>query len=385
MPMTRPDRRSQLAFVVLMTAGWAGAAVAQNTPASGARPNVQNRPVGPLVQLVASLRETLAQLDLTPEQRRTVSVVLQQELERLREQAPTLADLSPAQRRSRIAELAGQLVGKIREPLTPDQRTTFDQRTRALLAGMGVPDAAPPAPPEGGDMMAGEGMTSGGDAMSGGPTPSGGAMMGGPSTRPTAVPPPATTRPAPTDPLSPVTLAVGQPAPAVGQPAPELAAFWLDNGRPASLASLPARPRVLIFGSRSAPTFRDQVAAINQLQRDYRSRAEVIVIYTAEAYAAGVWDIDRNRQDKVRIEAHRTEADRVAVAREARTVLGLEVRVLVDQMSNATATAYGLMPNGAVLVARDGTVLAVQRWFDPHAMRRFLDEAIRSRPAALTP
>lgn len=378
MPMTRPDCRSRLGLVVLMTAGWAGAAVAQNTPPSGARPNVQNRPVGPLVQFIASLRETIAQLDLTPEQRRTVTAVLQQELGRLREQAPALADLSPAERQSRFAELAGQLVGRIREPLTPDQRTTFDDRTRALLAGMGVPAAAPPAPPEGGEMMSGEGMMSGGDAMSGGGALSGGAMMGGPATRPTTVPPPATTRPASTDPLSPLTLVVGQPA-------PELSAIRLDNGRPASLASLPARPRVLVFGSQSAPTFRDQVAAINQLQRDYRSRAEVIVIYTAEAYPAGVWDIDRNRQDKVRIEVHRTEADRLAIAREARTVLGLEVSVLVDQMSNATATAYGLMPNGAVLVSRDGTVLAVQRWFDAHAMRRSLDEAIRSRPAAATP
>lgn len=166
---------------------------------------------------------------------------------------------------------------------------------------------------------------------------------------------------------------------APGKPAPTLVALRLDTGRRVVPDTLPNRPRLLIFGSRSAPTFRDHIPAINQLHRDFRNRVEVVVLYTAEAYPVGGWELDRNRQDRVRVERHRSEADRLAVAREARDVLGIEATVWVDDFSDATAAGFGLMPNGAVLLGRDGTVLYVQRWFDPHRMRAAVTEALRTR------
>ena len=54
--------------------------------------------------------------------------------------------------------------------------------------------------------------------------------------------------------------------------------------------------------------------------------------------------------------------------------LDLDVAMYIDDMTNPTLTAVNNRPNAAVLLDRGGKVLAFQNWFEPHAMRRALDE-----------
>lgn len=103
----------------------------------------------------------------------------------------------------------------------------------------------------------------------------------------------------------------------------------------------------------------------------------MLVVYTAEAYPAGEWEIDRNKDEKIRVESHKSEAERIAAAKDARATLKLETVFSVDDMQDSTAAAYGVLPNGAVLIGRDGTVVGRQKWFDGFGMRRMVEESVK--------
>jgi hypothetical protein len=71
---------------------------------------------------------------------------------------------------------------------------------------------------------------------------------------------------------------------------------------------------------------------------------------------------------------------RTALAKQARTTLKLSnsTTILMDDMQDSVAKAYGGVTNAAVLIGRDGIVVAHQKWFEPYAMRRMIDEAMNA-------
>ena len=163
--------------------------------------------------------------------------------------------------------------------------------------------------------------------------------------------------------------------PRVGDAAPD---FEVDKlgGRKVGLASFKNRPFVLIFGSLTAPTFRENAAALNDLKKVAGTRCGLLVIYTREAYPKGVWDIDRNKTDGIAIPPHRDAAAREAAARAAVDKLNLRLDVALDGMDDATATTYGGLPNGAVVVDREGKVALRQRWVDPSGLKQKIEELL---------
>ena len=163
--------------------------------------------------------------------------------------------------------------------------------------------------------------------------------------------------------------------PRVGDAAPDFSLTRL-GGRRVSLGDFEHKVLVLIFGSYSCPTFRGHAAGLEALRDDVGYRANFLVVYTREAYPAGEWDVPRNAADGVSVPAHADAAARAAAARLARSRLGLKVDVAPDGMDDAVTEAYGGFPNAAVVVGRDGTVVARQRWLDPSGLRRPIDEAI---------
>jgi hypothetical protein len=155
------------------------------------------------------------------------------------------------------------------------------------------------------------------------------------------------------------------------------------DGKPLNLNAFKDRHVLLVFGSYSAPTFREKARFLGELESDYPNRLEVIVVYTAEAFPVGSGDIERNLDDKVRVEPHRSEADRLAAARLAVDSLELRTTVAIDDLDNTTARSFLPQPpppNAAVLIDRKGTILVSQKWFEPFAIRRALDESLK--PAA---
>jgi len=162
----------------------------------------------------------------------------------------------------------------------------------------------------------------------------------------------------------------------VGDVAPDVDLKTLD-GKPFKLSALKNRVIVLVFGSYSSPVFRQRVPALEQLRKDVGQRAGVWIIYTKEAHAVGEWETERNRDEGVMVEQPTTDAKRKALAEQMRDVLKISTPIVLDSMENTIAGAYGLVPNGAVVIGRDGKIVVLQKWFDPSGLKRHVDQASR--------
>jgi hypothetical protein len=170
------------------------------------------------------------------------------------------------------------------------------------------------------------------------------------------------------------------PGPQIGDPAPD---FTLTNpdGAQVNLASMKGRVVVLVFGSYSAPTFRNRAAALEKLKSDLGTRASFFVVYAREAHPTGEWEVTRNKEDGISVEQARSLDARRTAAQTAREKLKLTTPILLDTIGNDTAIAYGAGINGAYVIARDGTVAARQQWFEPLALRRAIENAANAKPA----
>ena len=167
-------------------------------------------------------------------------------------------------------------------------------------------------------------------------------------------------------------------APRAGDAAPDFKLEKLD-GRPVTLGDYRHKVLVIAFGSHTSPTFRAKAAALDALRESYGFRARFLVVYTREAHPAGEWDVARNAAAGVSVPAHADADARAAAARAMRDALGLKLDVAPDGMEDAVTEAYGGFPNAAVVLGRDGTIIARQRWLDPSGLGRLIDDAI-ARP-----
>lgn len=165
---------------------------------------------------------------------------------------------------------------------------------------------------------------------------------------------------------------------AIGAAAPNFVLKNLDN-KTVSLLNLRGKPTVLIFGSFTSPTFRDKTAAFDAVRKDYRNKANVIVIYTAEAYPNNEWDVQRNIDEQIRVAQHTSLDERTKMAKLTRDGLKIDAEILVDDMDDGVSKAYDAMPNGCVILDAAGKVIAKQQWANEHAVRVTLDEALRGK------
>ena len=167
----------------------------------------------------------------------------------------------------------------------------------------------------------------------------------------------------------------------VGQVAPEFEIKKLD-GTPVQLSSLKGKIVLLAFGSFTSPSFRQRAIGLDELRRDFGARVSFLVVYTREAHPAGTWEVDRNHDEEISIADHKDESERRTIARTAQNKLRLGgITFTTDAMSNATADAYHASPNSAaVLIGKDGRVLAYQQWFDAYTMRPAIQDALSLKP-----
>lgn len=324
--------------------------------------------------MVDRFAEAVTSLDgLSAEQKSQLEPILAEAREKLAEVRRNAAGGGD---RQAAMEEAREVFASTREQviqiLTPDQR---QQLRESLRPGDGQPGAPGNADRPGRERRGdGEPRPDRPRRSDAAPPPAGDGGMGGGMMPAEPPPPPPEAPAAPDQPTTkPTANAVGRSLLAAGTPAP---AFALSTtaGKQVALSSLKTRPTVLIFGSYSSPSFRDSAKAINALARRLDGRANVYVVYTREAHPAGEWDVQRNRDAGVSVPRHASAADRLAAAKQAVKSLELQAPVLVDTMDDATLTAYGEHPNGAVVIARDGTIAASLKHFDRHAVRRAVDE-----------
>lgn len=299
---------------------------------------------GPAGDVVERLQAAVKAAELTDAQRAEVDRVvaeLREKLVEIRRDAAAAGDRPAAMEQVREAVRSARQ--QIVEQLTDEQRQKVREAMRAGDGpGDGQRDGARDGP--------GRERLRDPDRMDGG-----------------AAPPPPATQPT----TKPTASAVGRFVLAEGFGAPELSATDL-SGKPVTLASLKRKPTVLVFGSYSLPSFREKIPQINGLREDLGTDGQVYVLYTREAHAAGEWEVERNRDEKLAIPQPATADERLAGAKKAARALKLDVPVLVDDMSDATLLAYGNHPGACAVLDGDRRVLAYQKHFDAYGVRRAL-------------
>jgi len=304
-------------------------------------------------------RAATSELDLTEEQRGKVETVLndaREKMHAIREETGGDRDAM----RGKIRELMDETRSQLQEILTPEQQGKF-------RAAMSQGDDRP-----------------GGRAR-------GGAEPGAPMPPPPPAPPTPPAEPPKDAPPGQGPRAMAPPGaldpgggPTVGQEAPAFILEKLD-GRNVQLSSFGGKILVILFGNYSSPSFRQRAAAFEEFKRENGRRAEFLIIYTRESHPVGESQVERNKQAGISVEQPADIKARKALARQASEALKLSVPIAIDTMEDKTAREYGVTTTAAIIVGRDGVIMARQNWFDPHWLDRELELLSPTRrPAAIS-
>ncbi|MGH7179536.1 MAG: deiodinase-like protein, partial [Tepidisphaeraceae bacterium] len=229
---------------------------------------------------VARLRDVADQLDLTDDQKSQVQTILEdagQKMRELRDQG-----LAPEEMRPQAQKIGEDARGKVHDLLTPDQQKKLEELMQQA-----------PAQGEGGRGNRGAGQA---------PPPPGGDKPG-PGTRPSG-----------SSGNSGLSPPVGIASVDVGKPAPDFELKKLD-GQTVQLSSFKGKLLVLVFGSYTSPAFRSRAASLEELRREFNTRASFLLVYTKEAHPSGGWEVERNADEKIQVALHKDDAARRAVAK----------------------------------------------------------------------
>jgi hypothetical protein len=301
------------------------------------------------------LRDYLDQVQLSDEQKPKIEALFTQTRTRLRELQSGGGDLA------RLTQEAQGIVQQLRQEITATLTPQQLARFREVVAQNG------PINPARGN-RGGRAGRGGMQDMNGMQDMQGGDMQGmsmGGAGAPRSDSAPQTPEPTPELPMLDV-----------GASAPDFNLRKLDNTA-AELSGLKGKLVLVVFGSYTSPSFRQRADGLESLRREYGARITPLVIYTRENHPVGQWDVERNKDDGVAVEQPGDMDGRIAIAKKARAQLKLTVPIAVDTMDDATATAYGGFTNAAFLIGRDGKIVARQKWFEPYAMRRMIDAALK--------
>ena len=162
--------------------------------------------------------------------------------------------------------------------------------------------------------------------------------------------------------------------PDAGSPVPDVRMIEL-NGHAFTPSKYKGHVLVLEFGSMSCPVFRQHAQEMETLKAAEGPRAFFMVVYTREAFPAPDKDVQRNKDEGISVPQAKTLDERKAEALEAQRELRITIPIAVDSMDDAVSNAYGTFPNGAIVIGKDGTIAAHQQWTNPDELRVAIDQA----------
>jgi Spy/CpxP family protein refolding chaperone/peroxiredoxin len=318
----------------------ANASQQPTTKPSDAEKDMPRRPFAGPIQRFA---DALAAMEMTGEQRDKVNAILAEAkaaFEKLRGESD---DPDPQQLREKARELMLQTRDKLAGVLSAEQM-------QKLQESMGPPGARDGGRPE---------------------------RPNRPNRPDRREPPPERREPAPTTKPAESTGTANSPkAIGVGDVVAEFTLTRLD-GKPFSSRSFAGKPAVIVFGSYSSPTFRDRIAAIDQLAKQYGKRATFVVVYTKEMHPAGEWEPQRNVDDNVNVAAHQSNDDRFAAARAARDKLKLSnIEIIPEPLGEPVSRQFAAEPTGAVVIDAKGVVVAKQKFAEAGGIDVHLGEMV---------
>jgi hypothetical protein len=147
------------------------------------------------------------------------------------------------------------------------------------------------------------------------------------------------------------------PSPRIDEPAPDFTlTHYQEDGEWTLSSARGEKPVVLIFGSYTCPSFRDQIPALNRVYLRYKDRAEFYFIYIREAHPAESGPILENEELGPPIRQHQSLEERSQIASLCALHLDVKMPVLVDDLQNTTERKYHAWPERLYVVGADGKI-----------------------------
>ena len=95
---------------------------------------------------------------------------------------------------------------------------------------------------------------------------------------------------------------------------------------------------------------------LHDLWERYREKVDFLVVYIREAHPEEGWVVTMNRDEDIRIDDPTTTEERNEVAATCAIQLKIRMPVVVDEIDDAIARAYGALPDRLYLVGAGGRV-----------------------------
>ena len=111
----------------------------------------------------------------------------------------------------------------------------------------------------------------------------------------------------------------------------------------------------------------------------WQDQINFVVVYIREAHPEQGWVVSPNRDEGILIDDPETAGERLEVAATCAINLQIRMPVVVDDVDDAIADAYGALPDRLYLIDKDGTVAFQGEpgpWgFDPAALEAAIESA----------
>ena len=95
---------------------------------------------------------------------------------------------------------------------------------------------------------------------------------------------------------------------------------------------------------------------LHELWEKWRDRVHFVVVYIREAHPEEGWVVTPNRDQDIRVSDPRNTDERIDVAATCAINLQIRIPVVVDEVDDTIASAYGALPDRLYLVDTAGTV-----------------------------
>ena len=96
--------------------------------------------------------------------------------------------------------------------------------------------------------------------------------------------------------------------------------------------------------------------ALHDLWEEYRDQVDFVVVYIREAHPEEGWVVTPNRDEGIVINDPTSNDERVEVAAACAINLQIRMPVVVDEVDDQIASAYGALPDRLYLIDTDGLV-----------------------------
>ena len=143
-------------------------------------------------------------------------------------------------------------------------------------------------------------------------------------------------------------------------------------------------PALLITSSLTCPKSRSRWPELKAISDKYGEKLNIVILYVIEAHPVGsicpykdVEDITpENERDGILRRQPATLEDRMELAQEFKRLLRIGVPIYVDNLKNEVWKAVGGAPNLALLVDKEGIVVAREGWFEGKAVEKAIEQKL---------